>query len=158
MPPTGRTKVPEQAPLELLAARFRTRIARARRQLGWGLILLALVAAAHLARRGTGSFRLVAAALLLSAILALILIVRDSRRTLASRRRLLSATLLRAAPDVAAPALRALTLVEREPNTPAPEGESQALAQLHFQRVLTRVPAAVLDKWTARVSESTTRS
>jgi hypothetical protein len=154
MPPSHRAKAPQQAPLELLAARFRTRIARSRRQLGWGLILLALVAAAHVARRGTGSLRLAAAALLLAAIAGLIFVIADARRTLSSRRRLLSATLLRAAPAVAAQTLRALSLVEREPS-PDGEGESRDLAQLHFQRVLTRVPADVLDKWATRVSDRT---
>jgi hypothetical protein len=156
MPPTARAKSPQQAPLEQLAARFRTRVAGPRRQLGWGLILLGLVVAAHVARRGTGSLRLAAAALLLASIAALVLVVRDARRTLASRRRLLGATVLRASPEIAAQALRALTLVEREPSASGGgDGESQDLAQLHFQRVLTRLPGDVLDKWAARVSDRT---
>lgn len=153
MSPPRRTKAPQPGPLELLAARFRDRVVRSRRQLGWGLLLLALVAAAHLARRGTGSFRLGAAALLAAAIFVLVFIVVDARRTLANRRRLLSATLLRASPDVAGQALRALTLVERAPEPG--EAESRELAQLHFQRVLTRTPKDVLDKWAARVSDRT---
>jgi len=155
MAASGRNRAPQPAPLELLAARFRDRIARARRQLGWGLILLALVTGAHIARHGTGPWRLVAGVLLAASILGLVAIVRSARRTLESRRRLLSATLLRAAPEVAQQALRALTLVERDGVAGDSEGESRDLAQLHFQRVLTRVPADVLDKWAARVGDRT---
>ena len=145
----------EPPPLDALAARFRTRVARSRRQLGWGLVLLGVVAAAHVARRGTGSFRLAAAALLVAGISALIFMVVHARRTLASRRRLLGATLLQADPGVGARALRALALVERSPTGSSDEGESRDLAQLHFQRVLTQVPAVTLDKWTSRVSDRT---
>ena len=146
-------RAPEPAPLEALSARFVGRVARARRQLGWGLVLLGVVLAAHVARRGTGSFRLAAAALLVAALSALIFVVLHARRTLASRRRLLHATLLQADPSVGARALRALSLVERATSSGADEGESRDLAQLHFQRVLTQVPASVLDQWTSRVSD-----
>jgi len=146
--------VPPPAPLDALAARFRGKVARARRQLGWGLVLLGLVAAAHVARRGTGSLRLVAAGLLLAGIAALVFAVVHARRTLANRRRLLRATLLQADAALGARALRALTLIEREPGDPAEaSGESPELSQLHFQRVLGQAPAGVLDKWADRSAE-----
>jgi hypothetical protein len=118
-------------------------------------VVLGLVAAAHVARRGTGSFRLAAAALLVAAISALIFVVVQARRTLRSRRRLLGATLLQADPSVGARALRALSLLERPSAGSSDDGESSDLAQLHFQRVLTQVPAEVLDKWASRVSDRT---
>src|SRR5947207_1384226 len=140
--PPSRARDSAPAPLDALAARFRLRIASARRQLGWGLVLLGLVASAHLARRGTGWFRFAGAALLLTAIFALIFAVVHARRTLSDRRRLLAATLLRAEPSIGARALRALSLVERAKLQPpaAAGGESSELAQLHFQRVLTQAP------------------
>jgi hypothetical protein len=152
--PGSRARDSAPAPLDALAARFRLRIAHARRQLGWGLVLLGLVVSAHLARRGTGSFRLAAAALLLTAISALVFAVIHARRTLADRRRLLAATLLKAEPRVGARALRALSLVERAEREPLGQsGESPELAQLHFQRVMTQVPAQVLDGWAARTAD-----
>ncbi len=143
------------APLDLLGARFRNKIARARRQLGWGAVLLGLVVAAHLARRGTASWRLAGAALLVLAIGALVFAVLHARRTLRDKRRLLGATLLKADPAVGGRALRALSLVERAEAPDADGAESPDLAQLHFQRVLTQAPVAVLDKWTSRVTERT---
>jgi hypothetical protein len=152
--PGKRAREQAPAPLDALAARFRLRIARARRQLGWGLVLLGLVAAAHVARRGTGSLRLAAAALLLAAISALVFAVMHARRTLSDRRRLLAATLLLAEPKVGARALRALSLVERsQRDALGQSGESPELVQLHFQRVLTQVPAQVLDGWAARTAD-----
>src|SRR6185295_14502677 len=103
-----------------------------RRQLGWGLVLLGLVAAAEVARRGTGAWRLAGASLLLAGISALVFAVMQARRTLSSRRALIAATLLRAEPALGARALRALTLLERAPGADAPEGESPELMQLHF--------------------------
>ncbi|HYP90173.1 MAG TPA: DUF4175 domain-containing protein, partial [Polyangiaceae bacterium] len=89
-----------------------------------------------------------------AAIGALIFVIVHARRTLADRRRLLSATLLRAVPEVGSRALRALTLVERTADgAGVDEGESQDLAQLHFQRVLTQAPGDVLDKWASRSSD-----
>jgi hypothetical protein len=125
-------------------------VASARRQLGWGLVLLGLVAAAHVARHGTGPWRLLGAGLLLAGMGALIFVVSHARRTLADNRRLIAATLLKAEPNVGARALRALTLVERPREA---NGESPELAQLHFQRVLTQAPADLLDKWAARTSD-----
>lgn len=137
-----------------MANRFRSKVARARRQLGWGLVLLGVVAAAHAARRGTGSLRLLGAGLLLAGILTLVLVIIHARRTLANRRRLLSATLLQADPALGARALRALTLSERTASADAEaNGESPELAQLHFQRVLGQARADVLDKWAARSAE-----
>ncbi|RYZ05519.1 MAG: DUF4175 family protein [Myxococcales bacterium] len=143
------------APLELLGSRFRTKVARARRQLGWALVLLGLVVGAHLARRGTGSLRLAGAALLVAAIAALAVVVVHARRTLQDKRRLLGATLLRAEPAIGARALRALSLVERAEAGGAEQGESPDLAQLHFQRVLSQAPTAALDKWAAKVADRT---
>ena len=80
--PRSRARPQAPAPLDVLATRFRSRVARARRQLGWGLVLFGLVAAAHLARRGTGSFRLGGAALLVLGISALVFAVMHARRTL----------------------------------------------------------------------------
>ena len=117
-------------------------------------MLLAVVAAAHAARRGTGSFRLLGAALLVAGISALVLVVAHARRTLSDRRRLIGATLLRAEPTVGARALRALSLLERAPDEAADaNGESPELAQLHFQRVLGQAPASVLDKWAAQSAD-----
>ena len=113
---------------------------------------LGLVAAAHVARHGTGAWRLLGASLLLAGISALVLAVVHARRTLGSHRRLLGATLLQADPNVGARALRALTLVER-PRDAETSGESPELAQLHFQRVLTQAPADLLDKWAARSAD-----
>jgi hypothetical protein len=141
------------APLEARAARFRTQVASARRQLAWGGLLLALVAGAHAARQGTGWWRLFGVALLLAGAAYLIALGVHARRTLASRRRLLVATLLQAEPAVGARALRALSLVERISNEREESGESPELAQLHFQRVLTLAPAGVLDKWAAARAE-----
>src|SRR6187431_2567720 len=90
----ARASVP--APLDLLANRFRTRIARARRQLGWSLVLVGLVAAALVARQGTGATRLSGALLLVSGVSALVFAVMQARRTLADRRRLIAATLAKA--------------------------------------------------------------
>jgi hypothetical protein len=143
------------APLDLLGSRFRNKVARARRQLGWGIVLLGLVVGAHVARRGTGSLRLAGAALLLLAIAALVFTVVRARRTLQDKRRLLSATLLRAEPTIGARALRALSLVERAESADGESSESPDLAQLHFQRVLTQAPAASLDQWAARVADRT---
>ncbi len=146
------------APLDALAARFRTRVARARRQLGWGLVLLGIVTAAHVARNGTGWLRLAGACLLVLGTGALVFAVIHARRTLADRRRLIAATLLKAEPSIGARALRALALVERASGNPEPGkdfGESPDLAQLHFQRVLTQAPAGVLDKWAARHADRT---
>jgi hypothetical protein len=143
------------APLELLGSRFRDKVARTRRQLGWGVVLLCLVVGAHVARRGTGSFRLAGAALLVAAVVALILSVLHARRTLNDKRRLLTATLLRAEPAVGARALRALSLVERAETAGSDSNESPDLAQLHFQRVLTQAPPAVLDGWASRVADRT---
>ena len=119
-------------------------------------MLLGLVAAAHVARHGTGALRLAGAALLLACISALVFAVMHARRTLASRYRLIAATLLKAEPTVGARALRALSLVER-PLGAQPEtgGESPELAQLHFQRVLAQAPAGVLDRWAARSVDRT---
>src|SRR4051812_33588626 len=144
------------APLDALAARFRTRVARSRRQLGWGLVLLGIVSAAHVARHGTGWLRLAGACLLLLGIGCLVFVALEARRTLADRRRLIAATLLKAEPSIGARALRALSLVERAPGQPAPTedfGESPDLAQLHFQRVLAQASAGVLDKWAARSAD-----
>src|SRR5882672_8940087 len=139
--PGSRARDSAPAPLDALAARFRLRIARARRQLGWGLVLLGLVVCAHIARRGTGSFRLAGAALLLTAISALVFAVIHARRTLADRRRLLAATLLKAEPTIGARALRALSLVERaQRDNPGENGESPDLAHLLFHRVLSQAP------------------
>lgn len=141
--------------MEVLATRFRTKVARSWRELAWGGVLLGLVAGAHVARYGTGWLRLAGAALLLAAISALGFAVMRARRTLSDRRRLLGATLLRAAPEVGARALRALSLVERA-NQPGTEtGESPDLVQLHFQRVLAQAPTDVLDKWAARIADRT---
>jgi hypothetical protein len=120
--------------------------------LGWGLVLLGLVASAHVARHGTGWLRLAGAALLLAGISALVLLVLHARRTLSTRRRLIAATLLQAEPALGERALRALTLLERAPEDSA-HGESPELAQLHFQRVLGQAPAAVLDQWAARSAD-----
>jgi hypothetical protein len=141
--------------LDALGARFRSKVARTRRQLGWSVVLLSLVVGAHLARRGTGPLRLAGAALLLVAICALVFAVIHARRTLADRRRLLGATLLLAEPAIGARALRALSLVERASAPASESNESPELAQLHFQRVLALAPAAVLDKWAARVADRT---
>jgi hypothetical protein len=141
------------APLDALAARFRTKVAGPRRQLGWGLVLLGLVAAAHIARHGTGPWRALGAGLLLAGIGALGFVVLHARRTLAENRRLIRATLLQAEPTVGARALRALTLVERPHDVAETNGESPELAQLHFQRVLTQAPAEVLDQWAARTAD-----
>ncbi|HKY37297.1 MAG TPA: DUF4175 domain-containing protein [Polyangiaceae bacterium] len=144
------------APLDALALRFRTRVARARRQLGWSLVLVGLVAAALLARQGTGLTRLGGALLLLSGVSALVFAVMQTRRTLADRRRLIAATLAQAEPMLGARALRALSLVERAGSSGAAEtGESPELAQLHFQRVLALAPAQHLDKWAARAADRT---
>ena len=129
-------------------------MARARRHLGWGCVLLGLVAAAHVARRGTGPWRLVGALLLLSGISALVYAVMYARRTLASRRRLIAATLVQAEPALGARALRALTLLERSRDAAEAAGESPELVQLHFQRVLGQAPAELLDKWAARSVEA----
>ncbi len=155
-PPSRPPQASAPAPLDALAIRFRKRVGRARRQLGWGLVLLGIVAAAHVARRGTGSFRLAGAVVLLLGISALVFAVMHARRTLSDRRRLIAATLLKAEPAIGARALRALSLVEPALGQPAPGlGESADLAQLHFQRVLTQAPAGVLDKWAARSADRT---
>jgi hypothetical protein len=151
--PASRVRTPPPAPLDALALRFRLRVVRARRQLAWGAVLLGLVAAAHVARSGTGWLRFLGADLLLSGIFALVFTLLDARHTLASRRRLLRATLLKADPAVGAKALRALSLVERSQHQPEESGESADLVQLHFQRVLTQAPADVLDKWAARKAD-----
>ncbi|HVY29343.1 MAG TPA: DUF4175 domain-containing protein [Polyangiaceae bacterium] len=141
------------APLDALAHRFRSRVARARRQLGWGLVLLGVVAGAHVARAGTGWLRFSGAALLLATISALVFAILRARRTLASRRQLIAATLQKAEPALGAKALRALSLVERGPDGESHLGESEELAQLHFQRVLSQAPAEALDKWAARTAD-----
>ena len=143
------------APLDALAARFRQRVARARRQLGAAVVFFGLVAAALLARQGTGLTRLGGAAALLLAISAWVFAIVHARRTLASRRRLIAATLSRAEPAIGARALRALSLVERSArqSTPEPSGESADLAQLHFQRVLSLASAKSLDSWAARSAD-----
>jgi hypothetical protein len=123
--------------------------------LAWGGLLLGLVAAAHVARRGTGSWRVAAALLLLGAVSALAFVVIRARRTLADRRRLIAATLLRAEPSIGQRALRALELAERVQRQPTETGESADLAQLHFQRVLTQAPQEQLDKWASRVGDRT---
>lgn len=143
------------APLELLGSRFRSKVARARRQLGAGLVLLGLVVGAHVARGGTGWLRLAGAALLLGSVAGLIFVVTKARRTLRDKRRLLEATLVRAEPALGARALRALSLVERAEASAEEPHESADLAQLHFQRVLTQAPPKTLDDWAARVSERT---
>ena len=91
--PSSRGVPTPLAPLDALAVRFRTRIARARRQLGWSLVLVGLVAAALVARYGTGLTRSGGALLLLSGVSALVFSVMQARRTLADRRRLIAATL-----------------------------------------------------------------
>jgi hypothetical protein len=144
-----RTQAP--APLDALAHRFRSRVVRARRQLAWGGVLFALVAAAHIARSGTGWMRLLGADLLLCAIFALVFTQVVARRTLGSRRRLLTATLLKADPLTGAKALRALSLLAR--SNANDSGESADLAQLHFQRVLSQAPPEVLDKWAAKKAD-----
>jgi hypothetical protein len=146
-----RASAPAPAPLDALAARFRLRVGRARRHLAWGGVLLGVVAAAHLARYGTGWLRLGGGIALLVAVSLLVFAVIRARQTLESRRRLISATLLQADPALGAKALRALSLVERTPAEGAPveTGESPELAQLHFQRVLAQAPAATLDRWAA---------
>jgi hypothetical protein len=136
------------APLEALGSRFRQRIARARRQLALGGVLLAVMVAALVARYGTGLTRAGAACLLLLAVIALVLTIRHARRTVASRRRLIQATLAQAEPLLGERALRALSLVERG----AQVGESQELSQLHFQRVLALASAERLDQWSLRVN------
>jgi hypothetical protein len=142
------------APLDALAARFRNRVARARRQLAWSLVLLGLVLAALLARQGTGLTRLGGAALLLAGFSSLGFAVIQARRTLADRRRLLAATLAQAEPALGARALRALSLVERFGSASGAEtAESPELAQLHFQRVLALAPAKSLDAWAAKVGD-----
>lgn len=151
--PTPASALPP-APLDALAERFRSRVARARRQLALGLLLLGLVLAALLARQGTGPTRLGGAALLLAGFFGLAYAVIQARRTLADRRRLLAATLVRAEPALGARALRALSLVERVGSTEAAEtAESPELAQLHFQRVLALAPAKSLDVWAAKVGD-----
>lgn len=152
----ARDRTPVPAPLDALGQRFGQRIARARRQLGWGLVVLGVIAGALIARQGTGLTRSAGACLLLLAISALVFAVMQARRTIASRRRLIEATLAKAEPAVGARALRALSLLER-PGTAAPgeRGESADLAQLHFQRVLSLASSATLDKWTARTTYRT---
>ena len=142
------------APLDALAARFRTKVAHPRRQLGWGCVLLGVVVAAHVARHGTGAWRSVGALLLLSGISALVFAVMHARRTLASRRLLIAATLAQAEPALGARALRALTLLERPQDSAEVGGESPELVQLHFQRVLGQAPAELLDKWAGRRVEA----
>lgn len=147
----GRASVPPPPPLDALGQRFRQRIARARRQLGWGLVLFGLVAAALIARQGTGLTRATGAGLLLLAISGLVFAIMHARRTIASRRRLIEATLAKAEPLVGARALRALSLLERpEAETAEARGESADLAQLHFQRVLSLASSETLDQWTVR--------
>lgn len=142
------------APLDALAARFRTRVARAHRKLGWGLVLAGLVAAALVARHGTQSARFSGALLLLAGVSALLFLVRHARRTLSDRRRLIAATLAKAEPALGARALRALSLVERTTATEDGEtGESPELAQLHFQRVLALAPSDSLDRWALRSAD-----
>lgn len=154
--PRGRARKPVLAPLDALALRFRLRIARARRQLGTGLVLLALVASAHVARQGTAPLRIAGVLLLLLSLVLLVLVIAHARRTLTDRRRLISATLQRVDAGVSARALRALSLVERvEVGTARESGESSELSQLHFQRVLTQVPTERLDAWAARVADRT---
>lgn len=153
--PRTRARTATPAPLDALAARFRTKVASSRRQLAWGAVLLGVVVAAHIARRGTSSWRLLGASLLLVAVCSLVFAVLHARRTLSDKRRLLRATLARAEPAVGERALRALSLVERAASPSADSQESPDLAQLHFQRVLTQAPAAVLDKWASKVAERT---
>ena len=149
MPPGAK---PVPAPLDALASRFQKRVARARHQLGWSLVLLGIVVAARVARQGPGPTRLGGAALLLGGVSALVYVVMHARRTLASRRRLIAATLAKAEPLLGARALRALSLVERQDSADGAEtGESPELAQLHFQRVLSLAPEKGLDAWAARV-------
>lgn len=150
--PRASASAPAPAPLDALAARFRSRVARAHRQLAWGLVLLGVVAGAHLARAGTGWLRLGGAALVLLTISALVFAILRARSTLASRRRLIAATLQKADPALGAKALRALSLVEPAGGAPN-HGESADLAQLHFQRVLSQAPTDVLDKWAARTAD-----
>jgi hypothetical protein len=139
---------PPPAPLDALGSRFRQRIARARRQLSLGLVFLGVVVGALVARQGTGLTRGGAACLLALALGAWILTVRHARRTAASRRRLIEATLAQAEPLLGERALRALSLIERDPDV----GESPELAQLHFQRVLSLASVQRLDQWTSRIN------
>lgn len=141
------------APLDSLAERFAQRVARARRQLGWALVLVGLVGCALLARQGTVPTRVGGALLLLAGVATLIAIVRRSRRTLASRRLLIGATLARAEPELGARALRALSLLERQAAAEGDTGESPELSQLHFQRVLALAPAKRLDEWAAKTGD-----
>src|SRR6478752_2551431 len=85
---------PAPAPLDALAARFLARVAKPRRQLAVGATLLGLVVAALLARQGTPSFRLGAAALLALAISVWVFASLRVGRTGRDRQRLIRATLL----------------------------------------------------------------
>lgn len=139
------------APLDALAARFLARVAKPRRQLALGATLLGLVVAALVARQGTPSFRLGAAALLALAISVWVFASLRAGRTWRDRQRLIRATLLQASPEHGERALRALSLVDK--GAAAQQGESAELAELHFQRTLSRVPADLLERWLSRSAD-----
>ena len=132
----------ETSGLLRLSALWQAEVGRRARRVAFGAVVLALVVAAHVGRRGTLPARLGASALVGGVVvLAVVRGVRERRRLLTPQG-VIRGVLGPTNPEAAARALRAHELV-LETQTSTASG-SPELAALHFRRVIERVsPEAV---------------
>lgn len=134
--------------LEQLTGRWRTQVGAAARRLSLMLVLLAAVAAAHVARVGTLGARLVAVAAMVLVSAGVVAWRVRERRTLRSARGQLQRVLLGSDPALGERALRALSLLERAPWDPTLG--SAELARHHFERLVGRFSEAQVAARAAR--------
>jgi hypothetical protein len=137
--------------LTQLAKSFRVRVRPAARLFFWSCLFAAVVAAGHVARRGTPEYRIFGA-LLVACVLAGILVRALLARRVARRRELIVRNLLFGEDRVLGEkVLRALALEERAERDPSVG--SVELAKLHLARAVGRIPAELVAQRGARVAK-----
>ncbi len=101
----------------------------------FALLLLSVVAAAHVARGGTLSARAAAATLVASALLLLVVRALRARRSLSTPGQVIRKVLISTQRDLGERTLRAFNLLEQKQSL---RGQSAELADLHFERLVQR--------------------
>ncbi|MEM6786570.1 MAG: DUF4175 domain-containing protein [Myxococcota bacterium] len=123
--------------IERIADLYRDETRPAFRRLCVALGVAALVGAAWVGRTGVAGSRAAAAFVALVGVLPYLALRGLARRRRQDPRAVMRATVMHTEPDLAARALRAMTLAEQ--TVAEPERGSTELAQLHFSRLLGRV-------------------
>lgn len=124
-------------PLVRLATLWRAQVDRPARRALTAILVTGAFATSHLARVGTPLARLSALSILLGLLAAALVVALRAKRAFQSDRGIIRRVLFSTDREWGRRALRAIGLVER--SRAFPDESSPELAQLHFDRVLTRV-------------------